>query len=878
MFIYSNNGCSQVPFEEEGGKNNEQQQESRERCDHADVLPLSSIFCGSFRDAFDNSFHGDELQHRQGRNKKKQPEGLLVRKERIQQQELLLLLQEPQPEEQCEDESRDEESSEKHHQQEQEMNSTFESFIVLQDSRRTACEEDHAADEQNNSAEHEETGEGIDILLLLEDDFYHYDDDKQRHPNVLLFLPDSKEDKLILAAPASATTSMNDDNGENDKNEKVSSNNAAEEQEVKHRHQSTTSSIIDVNTIDARNDDLEKHYMVNNPKRTTETNAISTTELHCDLTSIECRKQDLLKTFLMNVSCHGRYSVEVANTLQSLGSLHENCAELDDALNCYQESLEIYSCKLGDYSFEVLNVQLCLGRVHGRLGNDNEALKMYSRVLDMMTRTTHQEEYYYRNADCAKVRVDISKILHSKGFHKEAIKQLKQALECFRQCYGSQHESVAKTMYFMTIVWNAASANHERNKTLSCTIPPRRELSVNNNSNNNDNKSKATKSAVKVARTLEKRAASLEEQGNFMAALRTMKKSYEILRHDYQQEPDGHVNIEKCLEKISILYCKVGKIEKSIKARKSITSVRKKVYGEYSIELASSYLALGKAYVEASQHEKAWKALNRAMTCYCKATNEAAANKDCIHDIMDGLHSIATLYYETSKYKHALDALEKEKQMRQELLLCKTANSTSTNDEESNANMLLLLAKTQCALQMFAEAKKTLMDALDHYDKSEGCKSTLAEALLYCGEALEGLYGKSRRAITCFKQSHEQICLAANGHGDKEECALIKKAHFKLLLSMNFVDTSALKPGFACDIRMDHHRNFPSTCVILFRNFPHRVHIRYHRLLRITTRRVCCSLLAYCSQYRYLNNFPFFDLRACIHEVLSIVSSFSGKK
>jgi tetratricopeptide (TPR) repeat protein len=891
MFIYSSSSNSRSCSAQE-----QQEQRREERTDGAAaVLPLSSIFCGGFRDAFDNSFHGDELQHQQEKRKQQQQqeeeeEEGLVRKDRIQH-ERLLLLQEPQPEQHCEDESRDEESSEKQHQQEQEMNCTFESFLVLQD-RRTRCEE-----EQDENSKHEETGgEGIDILLL-DDNFYH---DEQRHPpNVLLLLPDRKEDKLILAAPASSTaTSMNDDNRKEDENGKVSLNNApAKEQEVKIRHQSTTnssSSVIDVNTIDTRNDDLEKDYIENNPTTTTETNTISTMEHYCDLTSMECRKQDLLRTFMMNVSSHGRYSVEVANTLQSLGSLHENCAELDDALNCYQESLDIYSCNLGDYSSEVLNVQLCLGRVHGRLGNDNEALKMYSRVLDVMTRATHQEEYYYRNAHCAKVRVDISKILHSKGFHNEAIKELKQALECFRQCYGSQHESVAKTMHFMTIVWNASAKKEHENTTRSCTIPPssrQDDLRV-------KNKSKATKSAVEMARTLEMKAGAHEQQGNFMAALRTMKKSYEILLHsDSQQEPDSHVNMEKCLEKISILYYKVGKIEKSIKARKSITSIRKQVYGECSVELASSYLALGKTYVEASQHEKAWKALNRAMTCYCsKATDEAAMNKDCIHDIMDGLHSIGTLYYETSKFKHALDVLEKEKQMRQELLVCcsnKTSiSSTSTNDERSDedrgilgiANTLLLLGKTQCALQMFTEAKKTLMDALDHYDKSsEGRKNNFAEALFYCGKASEGLYGKSH-AITFFKQSY-QICMANAGRGD-EECVLMKKAHCKLL-SMNFVDDAspaALKADFACDVRMDHHKSsaaatstgksFPSKSFTFFRNFSHRVHIRYHHLLRITTR-VCCSLYRRC-----MNNFfpPFFDLRACVHELLSVFSSFCVNK
>jgi hypothetical protein len=305
-------------------------------------------------------------------------------------------------------------------------------------------------------------------------------------------------------------------------------------------HHSSNRSIVEDIDANKRKDNLEGHNKQGfEHNATTQSNAVSSAEICFDSSSIErSSKQNLLKTFLFNVSTYGRYSIEVANTLQSLGSLHEDCGELDDALNCYQESLEIYSSNLGDHSSEVLNVQLCLGRVNCIVGNDSEALSLYSRVLTMME---HQSSLlnYYKSVDCANVRIEISKIMHSKGFHKEAIKELKQALKCFRECYGEDHECVAKTMHLMAKVWSASSSlthQHQELVVNKSSVPP---IVLHD----------CTKSVLEVASTWENRAITQEQQGNLTAALRAMKRSYEIL-HD-AQEPNSHLKMENAWKKLA---------------------------------------------------------------------------------------------------------------------------------------------------------------------------------------------------------------------------------------------------------------------------------------------------------------------------------------
>ena len=474
----------------------------------------------------------------------------------------------------------------------------------------------------------------------------------------------------------------------------------------------------------------------------------------------EAKRKELLKTLKHNISSHGRYSLKVADALKELGMFHETCGQCDISLTLYQESLDVYSSKLGDHNSNVTDLQMRLGRVNEKLGNENEALQWYALALHMIVDMSGNFDL-----TACDIRVSMSKIIHSKDFHKEAVKELKKALKGYRDYHGDEHESVAETVDLIADFYTGSGNHGKASNVRSELVKLRVALH-------------GTKSP-EVAEALKKWASCHEAVGDLHGALRVMKQSY-VMFHDVEGA-DG-LSAEETLEKIGFLYSKMDRAEKAIKAHTSVALTRKKRHGEHSVQLAASYLNLGRAYMDDNKPERALKALNRAMTCYGKA-NEA--DNDYICELMEALHSIGMLHLKTTDNEKALKTFQKEKSVRQRYM---------EYDQLGLAGAVKCLGEAKCALSKFAESKETLVEALQIYDRVDGRKTLFAETMYVCGQALEGLNDESR-AFTCYKEAVQ--IFAANGYD--EDYPPMKEVVLKLI-SMGLHDITSLTPSLRCQL------------------------------------------------------------------------------
>lgn len=473
----------------------------------------------------------------------------------------------------------------------------------------------------------------------------------------------------------------------------------------------------------------------------------------------ETKRKELLKNLKNQISSKGRYSVPVAESLKMLGEFHETWGQDEISLTLYQESLEIYSCKLGDHDSNVTDLNLRLAKASERLGEENDALEYHSHALFMIT-----DECGDLDIGACDIRVDISKIMFKKGFHKEAVKELKRALKGYRECHGDEHDSVAQTVDliadFYTDSGNHDKANNVRGELVKLRVALH-----------------GTKS-LEVARSLDKWATTHEAIGDLTGALRVTKQAY-VMFHDIEGA-DG-LNAENTLENIGCLYTKMGRAEKAIKAHTSVALSRKTRCGEFSVEIAASYLILGKAYMDDSKPGRALKALNRAMICYGKA-NESHNNY--IFELMETLHAIGVLHFKTMDFEKALKAFEKERSVRQRYMMF---------DEVGMMDSVKSVAETQCKLQMYSESEQTFLEALRMIDKCDGRKLDFADTMSKCGDALQNT--DESRAFTCYKESCQMFM--ANGYD--EEHPLMKKVVSRLN-SFGLEDVMSLTPGLKCSL------------------------------------------------------------------------------
>lgn len=473
----------------------------------------------------------------------------------------------------------------------------------------------------------------------------------------------------------------------------------------------------------------------------------------------ESKRKELLKNLKNKISMKGRYSLPVAESLKMLGEFHETWRQDEVSLTLYQQSLDIYSCKLGDHDNNVTDLHRRMAKASERLGFDNDALKYHSNALFMIVDQSGDFDL-----TACDIRVEISKIMFAKGFPREAVKDLKKALKGYRDFHGDEHESVAQTVdliaEFYTESGNHDKANNVRGELVKLRVALH-----------------GTKS-LEVAKSLDKWASTHDIIGDLTSALRIQKQAY-VMFHDIEG-PEG-LNAEQSLEQIGFFYTKMGRSEKAIKAHTSVALSRKSRCGEYSVELAASYLILGKAYMDDSKTGRALKALNRAMMCYGKA-NESHNNY--IFELMDTLHTIGELHFKTMEFDKALKAFEKERSVRQRYM---------AYDDAGMAFASKSVGATLCMLEQFAESKKILIDALRTFDKFDGRKLNFADTMFQCGEALEHI--DESRAFTCYKES----CQIYMANGYDEQHPLMKKVITKLM-HMGVEDIMSLMPALKCSL------------------------------------------------------------------------------
>jgi len=139
----------------------------------------------------------------------------------------------------------------------------------------------------------------------------------------------------------------------------------------------------------------------------------------------------------------GSAHVDVAATLNSIGSIKEKSAEYDIAMDCYNEALWIYrkQCGRGALPVDIAVTLNNLGFIYFVWGEYSNAMRHYTEALSIMENNLGPD---HRNV--ASTLFNMAKVHSETGEYDRALQMFKQVLKSQRTSLGDHHSDVAVTL------------------------------------------------------------------------------------------------------------------------------------------------------------------------------------------------------------------------------------------------------------------------------------------------------------------------------------------------------------------------------------------------------------------------------------------------
>jgi tetratricopeptide (TPR) repeat protein len=142
---------------------------------------------------------------------------------------------------------------------------------------------------------------------------------------------------------------------------------------------------------------------------------------------------------------YGERSAWYALSLNNLASSLEKAGKLDEAVNNFRQSIQIYEDLLGPYSSDILMPISNLGLLLPKLGNTEEGVKLCRRAL-------HIAEHIFEknNSEIARLLINIASLINDLAERKELI------LRAYRICQDmlGEHRITAICLSFLASIYD----------------------------------------------------------------------------------------------------------------------------------------------------------------------------------------------------------------------------------------------------------------------------------------------------------------------------------------------------------------------------------------------------------------------------------------
>lgn len=326
---------------------------------------------------------------------------------------------------------------------------------------------------------------------------------------------------------------------------------------------------------------------------------------------------------------------DIANTLNSLGSVHWSDGQVKQADRYLSEALEMRRRLYGNIHPDVFTSMNNYALVLLDKNELDEAEKLYLETLEA------RKEYY--GEEHAKVGVSLNNLaffLQRRGKYEEAEKYFRETLALWRKLQGDEHSDVGIILNNLGHLLRLMGKYNEAEQMLRQSIKIRKKVYGPDH--------------LKVGFALNNLAMVLHEKQAYDEAMKYALQSLELSRNYHKSD---HNNIAVALTIVGMISGKNGRFEDAENYLLESLNMRKRLYPDDHIEVAITRGYLGKLYVDYENHDQAEAILRKALAVYEKYY---ATNTREISSIKGALGASLT---RQEKYSDAESLYQKDYQM-----------------------------------------------------------------------------------------------------------------------------------------------------------------------------------------------------------------------
>lgn len=375
----------------------------------------------------------------------------------------------------------------------------------------------------------------------------------------------------------------------------------------------------------------------------------------------------------------------VVETLKRMGIINSSIGRFDEALKCFNESLDILKNEEDETNNNNIAIILNnIGNVYLSIKNFNESLKFFNKSLDLNV-----------NECKADSLNGLGSLNFEMGCYTESLKYYEESLEMTKKLHGSSdliNSDIANSLSNIGLVFDCIGQFENSFKYYNESLEINRKISENDLNPNiailldnlgincsNLGKYKeaceyyneslemkrniySTDVNPRISDTLNNIGRVYKVNGNFEQALIHYNKSIEI---DKQLYANGvHPDIATTLNNIGEIYLNLGDLNEAKTFYFKSLDINREIYSNNlnNTNMAHSLHNIGEYYLCIKDYDEALKYFNETLEI-----ERNIFKTDINPHIADTLNNIGVVYLETKKHEKSLEFLNKSLKINREL-------------------------------------------------------------------------------------------------------------------------------------------------------------------------------------------------------------------